>query len=110
MVWQPKIVFLFALFAWPSAPVRSQEQSPAPDANYEIVSGTVTDLPAGRIVVNRAVLGKPPEERTFLITGQTKVEGRLRVNARVTVGFRPSDEGDIAMRIIVRSQPNPRKP
>jgi hypothetical protein len=56
-------------------------------------------------VVNRAVLGKPPEERAFLITSETKVEGKLRVNARVTVGYRTSEEGDIATRIIVRPQP-----
>jgi hypothetical protein len=51
------------------------------------------------------VLGKPPEERTFLVTSETKIEGQLRVNARVTIGYRPSDEGDIATRIIVRPQP-----
>ena len=110
MVWLLKIVALFFLVAWPSVCLKAQEQPPAQDANYEIVSGTVTDLPPGRIVVNRAVLGQPPQERTFLITSQTKIEGRLRVNTRVTVGFRPSDEGDIAMRIIVRAQPNGRKP
>jgi hypothetical protein len=109
MVWLLKIVLLFLFVAWPSVCLKGQEQPPQ-DGNYEIVSGTVTDLPPGRIVVNRAVLGQPPQERTFLITSQTKIEGRLRVNARVTVGFRPSDEGDIAMRIIVRPQPDGRKP
>jgi hypothetical protein len=103
-----KLVVLFALVASPSVCVHAQE-TPVPDANYEFVSGTVTDLPPGRIVVNRAVLGKPPEERSFLITSQTKIEGKLRVNARVTVGFRPSDEGDVAMRIIVRA-PASQKP
>ena len=66
------------------------------------------DLPPGRIVVNRALLGKPPENRTFLITSETKVEGRLRVGARVTVGFKPGEEGDVAVRIIVRSPPQRR--
>ncbi len=102
MVWLLKFVFLLALIAWPSVCLNGQE--PVPDGNT-IVSGTVTDLPPGRIVVNRAVLGKPPEERTFLITSETKIEGRLRVNARVTVGYRQSDEGDVATRIIVRPQP-----
>lgn len=74
------------------------QAEPAP----EFVSGTVVELPPGKIVVNRAVLGKPAENRTFLIDGQTKIEGRLRQRARVTVGFRASDEGDVAVRIIVR--------
>jgi hypothetical protein len=100
MVWLLKFVVLLALIA--SVCLNGQE--PDPEGNA-IVSGTVTDLPPGRIVVNRAVLGKPPEERTFLITSETKIEGRLRVNARVTVGYRPSEEGDIATRIIVRPQP-----
>jgi hypothetical protein len=107
MVWLLKIVFLLGFVAWPSVCVNGQE--PAPDGNA-IVSGTVSDLPPGKIVVNRAVLGKPPEERTFLVTSETKVEGRLRVNARVTVGYRTSDEGEVATRIIVRSQPAGRKP
>jgi hypothetical protein len=110
MVWLIKVVILIALVASPSVCVNAQEQDPAPDAQYEFVSGTISDLPPGRIVVNRAVLGKPPEDRVFLITGQTKIEGKLRVNARVTVGFKPSDEGDVAMRIIVRAQTPAKKP
>ena len=60
------------------------------------------ELPSGRIVVNRAVIGKPPENRSFLITSETKVEGKLKEGARVTVGFKPTEEGEVAMRIIVR--------
>jgi hypothetical protein len=91
--------------------ITAQEQPPPNDTNYEFVSGTITDLPPGRIIVNRAVLGKPPEDRTFLITAETKVEGTLKNNARVTVGFKPTEEGDVAMRIIVRpGAPSPKKP
>ena len=80
-----------------------QEPPPAADTQYEFVSGTIADLPPGRIVVNRAVLGKPPENHTFLMTGETKVEGALRVQARVTVGYRTNEDGEqVAMRIIVR--------
>lgn len=104
-----KVVFICALMAWSPRSAHAQEQEPAPSGNYEFVSGTVVELPEGRIVINRAVLGKPPENRSFLIKPETKVEGRLRANARVTVGFRPSDEGDVAIRIIVRAQPAPRK-
>ena len=88
----------------------AQEQAPPSEPKYEFVSGTITDLPPGRIVVSRAVRGKPPEDRTFLITSETKVEGTLRANAPVTVGFKPTEEGDVAMRIIVRASPAPKGP
>jgi hypothetical protein len=80
----------------------AQGDSRQPNAPYQFVSGTIARVEEGRIVVNRAVLGKPAELRTFLITSETKIEGRLREGARVTVGFRRADEGDIAVRIIVR--------
>jgi hypothetical protein len=98
---------LLSLAGWA---MTAQEPPPATDSNYEFVSGTITELPPGRIIVNRAVLGKPPEDRTFLITSETKVEGKLKESARVTVGFKPTDEGDVAMRIIVRSAAAPKKP
>jgi hypothetical protein len=53
------------------------------------------------VTVSRNHLGKN-ESRSFLITQETKVEGRIRVNARVTVRFRAADEGDVALHIIVR--------
>jgi hypothetical protein len=97
VVWL-KVVLLCGLMAWLSLCANGQEQ---------FVSGTVVELPPGRIVINRAVLGKPPENRAFIITSETKIEGRLRTNARVTVGFRMSEEGDVAVRIIVRAgEPN----
>jgi hypothetical protein len=85
----------------------SQEQVPEPseEAQYEFVSGTIADLPPGKIVVNRAVIGKPAEMWTFIITPETKIEGKLKTRLRVTVGFKTSDGGEpIAMRIIVRPQ------
>lgn len=92
---------LAILFLWSGAVV-AQEPDTA-QAGYEFVSGSIAELSPGRIVVNRAVPGKPPENRSFRLTEETKVEGRLRVGARVTVGFRTSDEGEpIAVRIIVR--------
>ena len=96
------VVCLYLAFAGEVVP--AQDPPPPTEQNYEFVSGTITDLPPGRIVVNRAVIGKPAEDRTFLITGETKIEGTLRPKARVTVGFKPSEEGDVAVRIIVRSK------
>ena len=102
------VCLLLSLTGWA---ITAQEPPPPSDANYEFVSGTVTELSPGRIVVNRTVLGKPPEDRTFLITAETKVEGKLAPQARVTVGFKPSEEGDVAKHIIVRpNAPPPKKP
>ena len=108
-VWPIRTVFVCLLLACVAPAVQPQEPPPTGEAGYEFVSGTVTDLQAGRIVVNRAVIGKPAENRTFLMNGDTKVEGNLKNGARVTVGFKPSDEGDVAVRIIVRAGA-PRKP
>lgn len=102
-MWPVGTVVVCLLLALGTRHTQAQEQAPAAEPNYEFVSGTVTEMPPGRIVVNRAVIGKPAEERTFLINGETKVEGKLRTKARVTVGFKTTDEGDIAVRIIVRS-------
>ena len=76
----------------------------AEETTYEFFSGIVLQLPEGRLTVSRAVLGKPAENRSFLIKADTKVEGKLKVKARVTVGFKSSDDGDVAVRIIVRTQ------
>jgi hypothetical protein len=94
--------FLLALCCLSVFRLTAQDES---EADYEFISGTIADLPSGKIVVNRAVVGKPPEFRTFTITDQTKIEGQLSLNARVTVGYKASDESEpVAMRIIVRPQ------
>jgi len=49
------------------------------------------------------VLGKSSETRTFLVTPETRVEGKLRVKARVTVRYTREEQGDRALHIIVRS-------
>lgn len=97
-----RIGFLLATLCAGSQVVPAQEPDTA-QAGYEFVSGSVAEIPPGRIVVNRAVPGKSPENRSFRVTEETKVEGKLRVGARVTIGFRTTDEGEpIAVRIIVR--------
>ena len=85
--------------------LRAQEQGTTPaEPNYEFFSGTISELPAGQIAVARTVLGKPAENRSFLINSDTKIEGKLRLKARVTVGFKSTADGDLAVRIIVRPQ------
>ena len=96
-------VLLLALATVPA--VQAFAQEPHAEAPSDFVSGTVVEMPAGKLVVNRAVVGKPAENHTFTLTPETKVEGRLRVNARVTVGFKTTEAGEtVAVRVIVRPQ------
>jgi hypothetical protein len=111
-MWLFKSVLLLAL-STPVLPlaVRAQEQGTAPsESNYEFFSGTILEMPAGSITVSRAVLGQPPENRNFLITNATVIEGKLKTKARVTVGYKPTNDGDLAVRIIVRQQQQQKKP
>jgi len=66
-------------------------------------SGPVVELSATKITVSRSILGKPAEKHTFLIKSDTRIEGRLRVHTKVTVGFVSNDDGDIARLIVVRT-------
>src|SRR5260370_1419905 len=64
-------------------------------------SGPIVELSSEKITVSRSILGKPAEKRTFWIKQDTKVEGKLRVKTKVTVGFVTSDDGDVARLIVV---------
>ena len=66
-------------------------------------SGSVVELTATKITVSRSILGKPAEKRTFWIKSDTRVEGKLRVRVRVTVGYVASDDGDVARLVVVRT-------
>ena len=103
-MWLFKAVLILAL-STPVLPlaVRAQDQAGGPsDATYEFFSGAISQLSEGKIAVMRTVAGKPAEIRSFLIDGETKIEGKLKVKGRVTVGFKSTPDGDIAIRIIVR--------
>jgi hypothetical protein len=84
-------------------PMWGQDNAPAEQPRSEFFSGVVTTLAEDRITVFKTVLGKSSETRTFLITPETRVEGKLRVKARVTVRYTKEEEGDRALHIIVRS-------
>lgn len=89
-----------ALMPATAASVRTGVQAES-DQEREFFSGTVADLDEGSITVERTTLGQS-ERRTFLLAQDTRVEGQLRVNARVTVRYRSTGEGDVAVHIIVR--------
>ena len=79
-----------------------------PDANQErpFFSGIVTVLASDKLSVSRTILGKADEQRTFRITGSTRIEGKLKLKSRVTVQFAAGDEGDVAVSIVVRDKPD----
>jgi hypothetical protein len=84
-------------------PVRAQGATPSEQPHSEFFSGVVTMLAEDKITVFKTVLGKSSETRTFLITPETRVEGKLRAKARVTVRYMREEQGDRALHIIVRS-------
>ena len=71
----------------------------------ETFSGPIVEVSSEKIVVSRSILGQAPENRTFIVKPDTKIEGKLRVKAKVTVGFVTTDGVDIAKLIVVRGQP-----
>ena len=85
-------------------PVRAQDAAPSeqkPKPDY--FSGTITALDEEKVTVLKTVLGKTSETRTFLITKETRIEGKLKLKARVTVRYTHDEEGYRALHIIVRT-------
>ena len=96
-------VFLLFLSPVPSIPVKAQGAAPAEQPHTEFFSGVVTALTDDQITVFKTVLGKNSETRTFRITPDTRIEGKLRLKTRVTVRYARAEEGDRAVHIIVRT-------
>ena len=68
-------------------------------------SGVVAEMTAEKVTVSRVILGKDPEKRTFVINGETKIEGKLKNKSRVTVRF----AGETAVSIVVRDKADKKK-
>jgi hypothetical protein len=93
-----------------AAPLWTDETATA-KATDAFFAGTVMELTSETIMVGRTVRGKA-ESRKFLLTPQTKTEGKLAVKVRVTVRYITDDDGDTATLIVVRGtakQPKPKK-
>ena len=71
-------------------------------------SGTVVSLTAEKITVARTILGRDSSSRSFAMTPETQIDGKLQPKARVTVQYVTKDEMDRAVRIVVRSN-DPKK-
>jgi hypothetical protein len=91
-----------ALSAQEPAPAKPEAPNSEPQYQDKF-SGDITEYTVDKITVSRSVLGKL-EKRSFWIKADTKIEGKLKVKVKVTVGFVTSDEGDVARLIVVRPQ------
>lgn len=110
---------LFALNGWAqedaSIEKSSSDKSSHPDGSksepkYDhTFSGPIVEVTATKITVSRSILGKPAEKRSFLIQSDTRIEGKLRVRVKVTVGYVTTDDGDVARLVVVRTQKQPDK-
>lgn len=89
-------------FCLAASPLRAQE-TPQTESEETYFSGTIVQYERSKVTVSRTVLGKASSLRTFLLTPRTRIEGRLRLKARVTVQYVSSPDGDQATHIIVRS-------
>jgi hypothetical protein len=81
------------------------------DSNFSFMSGTVSEILSDSITITRNVAGKASEKHTFQTTAETTIEGKLKVKARVTIGYVKGEDTNTAVRIIVRSSspPAPKK-
>jgi hypothetical protein len=87
-----------------SGPALEKTQSAPNEPGYEdTFSGSIVQLSAVAVTASRSILGKPAEKRTFSIKPDTRIEGKLRMNAKVTIGFVSTDDGDVARLIVVRT-------
>ncbi len=79
---------------------QSTPQEKKPDAFF---SGTVTESTPERISVSRRISGRQ-EKRTFRVTPETRIEGKLQARVRVTVQYITAEDGSsTATRIVVHS-------
>ena len=93
--------FVIGLRACTAAAPLVADETNAAKAPDTFFAGTVTEFTAEAITVGRTVRGKA-ESRTFGLTPQTKIEGKLAAKVRVTVRYVSEDDGYTATLIVVR--------
>jgi hypothetical protein len=90
--------------------MQSQDPAPAVQPQDQFFSGIITALTQTSLTVSRTVLGKESTIHTFTITPETHIVGKPKMKSRVTVRYVTDENGDRAVRIIVRGAPQPKKP
>jgi hypothetical protein len=92
-------------------PVRGQDPPPAVQPPDQYFAGVVTVLTEESITLTRTVLGKATV-RAFAITAETVVEpvgGKPKLKQKVTVKWASGENGDRAVKILLRGSPPPPK-
>jgi hypothetical protein len=97
-----------ATIAKPDSEKSSHGDASKSEPKYDqTFSGPIVEVTATKITVSRSILGKPAEKRTFWIKSDTRIEGKLRVRVKVTVGSVPTADGDVARLVVVRASQKP---
>jgi hypothetical protein len=107
MVWLIRSGILITLLCCVAAlcvvPRNSAGQEPQAGRKDQMFSGTVTAVDETSLTAVRNGPGKATAAKTFAITPQTRFEGGTpKVDSRVTVRYVTTDEGDMAVHVIVR--------
>lgn len=84
------------------ARLAAQETAAARASREDYFSGLITATSNAGIAVTRSVLGNRLCTRAFIITPETRMEGKPKINAKVTVRFVAEEKWDRAVHIIVR--------
>ncbi len=67
-------------------------------------SGTIESVAEGSLT---AIRNGSKDSKTFVVNSETRFEGpKPSVNSRVTIRYRATVQGDLAVRVIVRSPAN----
>lgn len=99
---RPVIAALLCLCGMVVMPAQTPE-TPAPLPKAQFFAGTVTELDAQHVRVSRTLVGHAPENRSFLINSNTKMNrATVKVKSRVTVRYRRLPEGDVALEVQLR--------
>ncbi|MGA2132736.1 MAG: hypothetical protein ABSH50_10620 [Bryobacteraceae bacterium] len=90
--------------------LRSQDPPATQAPQDQYFAGIVTALSDTSVTITRTVLGKSTV-RSFTITDKTVIQGgKPKLKTKVTVKWIPGDDGDCAVKIILRgSVPPPKK-
>ena len=87
---------------WSQQPAKADGAKSEPKYD-QTFSGPIVEVTATKITVSRSILGKPAEKRSFWIKTDTRIEGKLKVRVKVTVGYVTTDDGDVARLVVVRA-------
>jgi hypothetical protein len=100
-------ILLYAGLLYTFAPHSVAQATPPQEsterAKEPFFSGNVVAVTSDKLTVSRRTLALSTVTKVFLMDAQTVVEGKLEPKARVTVKFEKTDDGERAVKVIVRS-------